>query len=271
MSLRSCRRSIRASKWTKRPGAMLLAVVATATTVPAPALAALPLRVPRLRLPPPVEIRIPAATQREIVAATEVATGFGTGISAVENRLDNASVEAVQAVSDDIARIGLTPAVRARLRECVASGMQTTAQEYGQAMVAQFLGAPSDFPGVYDSFQSAAYSCIGDQINIPDDVVEHVATYFSRRVHGYFETVATITANGPAQQRWLQLTAIEVAAAGTESDTGASPSAAQATPNPPPATMSGDSRGVLPWLGAAVLVLTIALIVWRPWRRREGT
>jgi hypothetical protein len=254
-----------------RRGAAVLAVIATAACVPEQAVAALPIRAPSIHLEPPAQVRIPAAAQREIAAVRESASGYGTGAFAVENRLDATSLDAVQALDGDIARIGLSAEVRVRLRNCVTSGLQSTANEYGQAMVAQFVGVPSDFPGVYESVQSAAYSCIGDQIEVPDDVIQQVATHLSRRVHGYFEEVAAITESGAAQHGWLHVTAARIAEAGTEPDSAATSASGQATPHPPPATNSEGSSDVLPLLGGAALLFTVVLVVWRPWRRREGS
>jgi hypothetical protein len=258
-------------RWMGRRAAVALAVIATAVCVPGQALAALPIRVPRIHLEPPTQLRIPAAAEQEIAAARVSASRYGTSVLEVENRLDATSADAVQAIHVDIAWIGRSAEVRARLRQCVTSGLQSTATQYGEAMVAQFMGISSDFPGVYESFQSAAYSCIGDQIDVPDDVIQHVATHLSRRVHGYFGEASAITESGVAQQRWLQLTAAEIANAGTEPGGAAVSPSGQARPDPPPATNSSDSSEVLLWLGGAALFLTAVLLVWRPWRRREGS
>jgi hypothetical protein len=249
-----------------RAGVALLALVAAAACVPAEAVAALPIRVPRVHTPPPVELRIPASAQHDIAAAAQSGSRYGTGVPEVETRLDATSVDAIQAVEDDIARIGRTAAARERLRECIGSGLQSTAEGYGQAMVDRFTGVPSDFPGVYESFQSAAYSCIGDQIEVPANALDATATYLSGRIHAYFEGVAATTSNGPAHQRWLQVTADQIAPAGTGPDSEVTGGSGEETFESPPATDTGDSPDILPWLGGAALLLAVVLVVWRPWR-----
>jgi hypothetical protein len=247
--------------------AVLLAVIAAAACLPGEALASIPIRVPKIPVKPPAQLHIPTVRPGEIAAARAAESRFGTGFPEVENRLQGASDDAAEAIDGDIARMGRTAEVRARLRECVVSGLESTAQAYGQAMLAEFTGVPSDFPGVAESLRSAAYSCIGDQISVRSDLLEETATYLSRRIHASFEVAAAATDSGAAEQRWLQVTAVQIAASGTDSDGTATDSFTQASePPPPPPPDSDDSPGFLPWLGGAALLLGVVLVVWRPWR-----
>ena len=153
-----------ARRSTRRRVVVPLVALATTASVSAEALAAPPIRLPRIRIRPPVELPIPTATPQELAAARESAGRYGTGIAAVENQLDTVNDDAVRAIDEDVRHIGLTADVRARLRECVMSDLQSTAEDYGQAIV----GPEPDFPGVYESFQAAATGCIQDHLGLPD-------------------------------------------------------------------------------------------------------
>jgi hypothetical protein len=103
--------------------------------------------------------------------------------------------------------------------------------------------------GVYDSLQSAGYSCIADQIDVPSDVFQGTADYLSRRPHTYFEDVATTAADGAAQQRWLTVTAERIAVGGNGSGTLATADSRGMASEQSGTATSDDSPGLVALAG----------------------
>jgi hypothetical protein len=114
------------------------------------------------------------------------------------------------------------------------------------------VGVDAEVPSVYESFQSSAYACIGEQIDVPPETIEATSTYLSQELHGYFGDVSAQTPSGAAQQRWLRVTAAELAPGPVDGDDG-----------------EDGGASPLPWiLGGAALLL--GALLFAAYRRREA-
>ena len=221
-------------RWRWRATLAVLLVGAVSASTAAEALAAPPIRPPRIRLAPPVELRLPPTTQRELAGAAGSAAKYGDEAAAVETQLDGLRSDAAGQVDADVAAVGRTAEARAAVRACVSDGLQSTADDYGQALADYAATGTHDFPGVYASVSSAAYGCIQSQTGAPSEVVEPATEYLAGHLHEQFATVANTTRSGPAQHRWLELLASDVAASG------------DASPEPPSESISSDEPGGSP-------------------------
>ena len=225
---------------------VVLAAVTASTA--ADAMAAFPIRAPRIRVTPPVRLHLPPITERELAVAAESAARYGDETGQVGTQLDSRLSDAADQVNADVRRIGRTAKARATVRECVSEGVQSTAEDYGQALADYAATGTHRFPGVYASVGSAMYGCIESQTGAPSDVVKPAAEYLAGHLHQQFADVARTTSSGTAQQRWLEHLA---------EDVGASPSPSASQPLPAP-TPSDDPPAAL-IAGVAVVLALVAV------------
>jgi hypothetical protein len=182
----------------RRAGVVLLTVGAMAAASAA-ALAAIPIpiRPPPVVPKPPPHLTIPSATPQQIRAATESLSTYGTGVQHVETRLEAYTDNAASTLREDISRLGKTPQVRERLRQCTATGVKLAAEAYGEATASRAAGLEAEIPSVHESLQTSAYACIGEQIDVPAETLEATGTYLSREIHTFFDDVSAQTRSDP--------------------------------------------------------------------------
>jgi hypothetical protein len=229
-------------RWRGRAALTLVILGGVTASTAADALAALPIRPPRIRVAPPVKLHLPPVSERELVVVAESAARYGDETGRVGTQLDTRLSDAADQVDSDVAKIGRTAQARAALRECVSEGVQSTAEDYGQALADYAATGRHAFPGVYASVGAAMYGCIESQTGAPSNVVKPAAEYFAGHLHEQFAGVARTSSSGAAQQRWLEFLAEDVVA---------SPS------QPLPASTSSDDP---PWVLIASVAGVLALL-----------
>jgi len=254
--------SPRRSRW--RAALVVVVVGVVTASAAADAVAAPPIRAPRIRVAPPVHTPLPRVSQDEILGAAGSSAKYGDDDAPFETRLDDLRSDADRQVAEDVEVTGKTRTAREAVRTCVSDGVQAAAEDYGQALVDYATTGTHEFPGVYQSFGQAAYACIESQTGAPPEVVEPVAEYLAGHLHEQFVTVANTTASGPAQQAWLELLATDVAASdvAASDDTPAEPPSASTSSEDTPVALIAGVAG-----GLALLTLVVAIAM----RSRRGT
>jgi MYXO-CTERM domain-containing protein len=247
----------RRGRWRVALTAVMLAAVTASSA--GEAVAAFPIRAPRIRLTPPVKLHLPSVTERQLGVAAASAGRYGDETGRVETQLDSRLADAPEQVDADVVRIARTTEARAAVRECVSEGVQSTAEDYGQALADYAATGTHRFPGIYASLGSAMYGCIESQTGAPSDVVEPATEYLAGHLHEQFAGVARTTSSGPTQQRWLELLAEDVVA---------SPSPSPSQPSPVTTSSDDPPAGLIAAVAAALaLAALVGAVVLRSRRR----